>query len=282
MAQQWGSGQPGFQYPMQTGFPAQNPGQFQQGFGGGIAPQPTGFPVQGQRPPMFQQPQQTGFPGAGSFQPLQSQPTGYQPGGSGFGQQLPPPVPPVPPLPSNFGGSGFRPNPTGGSFLGAQQNNQLRAPPPPPQRNFLNSSPAFGGGLVPQQTGYPGASPGPLVPQMTGYIDPRLAMMSSSFMPANPSVPIQGGTLQFAGGLSGGQLQQSIQQYNQEQKPRITWALTKAEKKNYDQIFRAWDTQGTGYISGQMALEVFGQSGLEKNDLAKVWYVALLTNLISC
>ena len=83
---------------------------------------------------------------------------------------------------------------------------------------------------------------------------------------------MSGGSLQFAGGLSGGQLQQSIQQYNQEQqKPRMSWALNKAEKKNYDQIFRAWDIPGTGYISGQMALEVFGQSGLEKSDLAKIW-----------
>ena len=46
---------------------------------------------------------------------------------------------------------------------------------------------------------------------------------------------------------------------------------TPAEKKQYDQIFRAWDTQGTGFISGQTALEVFGQSGLDRNDLAKIW-----------
>ena len=55
----------------------------------------------------------------------------------------------------------------------------------------------------------------------------------------------------------------------------MSWALTKQEKKNYDRIFRSWDAQGTGFLSGQVALEVFGQSGLDKNDLAKIWYVYL-------
>ncbi|KAI5118090.1 hypothetical protein M0805_007740 [Coniferiporia weirii] len=274
MAQPWGTGQPGFQYPMQTGFQG-NPGQFQPGFGGGIAPQQTGFP--GQRPP-FQQPQQTGFQPLGGLQPQQTgfqpQQTGFQQGGGGYQQQ----VPPVPPLPGNFGGSGFgQANPPGG-FPGGQQQQQYRAPPPPPppQRSFLSPSPAFGGGgsaLAPQVTGFPGA--GPLVPQVTGYVDPRLQMMSSTFMPANPSMPYAGGVPQFANTQPGGSLQQSIQQYNQQSTtPRVAWALTKAEKKNYDQIFRAWDAQSTGFISGQMALEVFGQSGLDKNELAKIWALA--------
>ena len=79
------------------------------------------------------------------------------------------------------------------------------------------------------------------------------------------------------GGFS---LQQSFQQHNQQQgrntAPKIPWALSKAEKKSYDQIFRAWDTRGEGFISGQTALEVFGQSGLDKNDLAKIWCVCVI------
>lgn len=55
--------------------------------------------------------------------------------------------------------------------------------------------------------------------------------------------------------------------------PTMDWTLSIAERKNYAQIFRAWDAQDTGFITGQAALEVFGQSGLEKNDLAKIWYV---------
>ncbi|KAG8217055.1 hypothetical protein J3R82DRAFT_5048 [Butyriboletus roseoflavus] len=303
---QWG--QPGFQYPMQTGFPGQQPqqqfhpsqqlnpaAQFQQpqssfgaqpgapGLGAGfgsLAPQSTGFP--GPRPQGFQQPQQPGFPGApgigASF--LQAQPTGFPGAQSSFQQRAPPP--PVPPLPASY-----------------QQN----APPPPPpvpqqQPGFLNtnqsrlggpSAPSFGlaslvtqptgVGLLSQPTGFAGPSPAPLVPQVTGFVDPRLQMMSSSFMPVNVSAPYtSGGVPQLAplpqqqlGGLS---LQQSFQQHNQAHgrgtAPKIPWALSKAEKKQYDQIFRAWDAQGTGFISGQ----VFGQSGLDRNDLARIWTLA--------
>ncbi|KAI6037806.1 hypothetical protein EDC04DRAFT_2868580 [Pisolithus marmoratus] len=118
---------------------------------------------------------------------------------------------------------------------------------------------------------------------MTGFVDPRLQMMSSSFMPANLSAPyaaggapqLQPNPQQQFGGMS---LQQSFQQHNQQvgrgATPKIPWALSKAEKKNYDQIFRAWDVQGTGFISGQTALEVFGQSGIDRNELAKIWSLA--------
>ncbi|KAI0294656.1 hypothetical protein B0F90DRAFT_1755296 [Multifurca ochricompacta] len=265
---QWGQGQPGYQYPMQTGFPGQNPG-FPQG---GLAPQPTGFP--GQRPP-FQQPQQTGFPGVGpGFIPQQ---TGF-PGT--FQQQQRPPIPPVPPLPSQF---------------------QPQVPPPPPlppssnllaagqQNRFINSS-TFGGGsgLAPQQTGFPGQGGGlqPLIPQITGFVDPRLQMMSSTFLPANPSSPYNPmgapQLLQPQQQLGGLSLQQSFQQHNQEVKgtatPRVPWTLSKAEKKSYDQIFRAWDTPNSGFIDGNTAIEVFGQSGLDRNDLARIWTLADVDN----
>ena len=71
-------------------------------------------------------------------------------------------------------------------------------------------------------------------------------------MPANTSAPYS------AGGVA---------------RPQMSWALSKDEKKKYDQIFRAWDPQSTGFLSGQTALEVFGASGLNKNDLARIWYV---------
>jgi hypothetical protein len=116
---------------------------------------------------------------------------------------------------------------------------------------------------------------------MTGFIDPRLQMMQSTFMPVNLASPYgatgapQLAPPQLQGGLS---LQQSFQQHNQSQRgtaaPRVPWALSKAEKKNYDSIFRAWDKDGSGFISGQTALEVFGQSGLDKNDLARIWTLA--------
>lgn len=74
---------------------------------------------------------------------------------------------------------------------------------------------------------------------------------------------------------SGATLQQSIAQHNQDKRgsaqQRIPWALSKQERKQYDQIFRAWDTTGSGFLEGQKALEVFGASGLEQNDLIKIW-----------
>lgn len=270
---QWGQGQP--QFTQQAGF---NP-QMQPGFGMGIPPQPTGFP--GQRPG-FLASQPTGFPGVSGFS---SQPTGYgqqqvgfppqqtgmpqqpvqfqQPMQTGypgqFGQQRAPP--PVPPIPSQF----------------QQQQSTLQ---PSQSNRFLSPSPGpgLGGtlnpGLVPQPTGFPGG--GPLVAQPTGYaIDPRLIMMSNTFMPANPSLPYQGGVPQFQP-QTGPSLQQNFQQHNQTQRgtatPKVPWTLSKSEKKSYDQIFRAWDTAGSGFITGQTALEVFGQSGLDKNDLARIWY----------
>ena len=272
---QWNQGQPGYQYPLQTGYPGQNQTFQQQGFPqGGLAPQPTGYP--GQRPP-FQQPQQTGYPGAGAG--LLPQQTGF-PGS--FQPQQRPPIPPIPPLPSQF-----------------QQ--QVPPPPPPPplshsssllavgqQNRFAGSSPAFGSsGFTPQQTGFPGQGGGglqPLVPQVTGFVDPRLQMMSSTFLPANPAAPYNPAgapqllqPLQQLGGLS---LQQSFQQHNQEVKgtaaPAVPWTLSKGEKKSYDQIFRAWDTSNTGFIDGKTAIEVFGQSGLDKNDLARIWCALIL------
>jgi actin cytoskeleton-regulatory complex protein PAN1 len=160
----------------------------------------------------------------------------------------------------------------------------------------------------PMQTGFPGANPQfHQNPQFQQQPNPQFTFMPPNipnipapysagglpqlqpqptpqfFMPANISAPYSAAGLpqlqpppQQLGGLS---LQQSFQQHNQAQRgntaPKIPqWALSKAEKKHYDQIFRAWDPQSTGFISGQTALEVFGQSGLDKNDLARIWYMS--------
>lgn len=142
---------------------------------------------------------------------------------------------------------------------------------PRPQRPQMFPNYGFAGGM-------------PLAPQPTGFVDPRLQLMSSYLMPpsamsspftATPTgMPSMVPPQQQFGGLS---LQQSFQQHNQQTgmsaKPNLSWSLNKAEKKSYDQLFRQWDAQGTGFISGQTALEVFGQSGLDRNDLAKIWYV---------
>ncbi|KAL1691657.1 hypothetical protein GGG16DRAFT_91161 [Schizophyllum commune] len=289
---QWGQGQPGYQYPMQTGynpgmnpqFQANQPPQFQQnpqfqqpqqtGYTGGILPQQTGFPQQQQR----LAPQPTGYQGGLQAQPtgyqgaLQAQPTGYQ--GSALGHRAAPPPPPVPPIPSQFQ------NQT--SQLGVGQPNRFLNTTPlaaqPTGFPGLSAQPTGFQGLSAQPTGFQAARP--LVPQATGFVDPRLQMMSSTFMPLNPSVPYgAGGAPQLPSqSIDGSNLQQSFQQYNQEQRgtaaPKVPWALSKAEKKQYDQIFRAWDTGNTGFINGQTALEVFGQSGLSKEELGRIWALA--------
>jgi hypothetical protein len=111
-------------------------------------------------------------------------------------------------------------------------------------------------------------------------------MMSSTFLPANPAAPYNlAGAPQLQqpqqqlGGLS---LQQSFQQHNQEVKGTVAyvvpWTLSKAEKKSYDQIFRVWDASNTGFIDGKTAIEVFGQSGIDRNDLARIWTLADVDN----
>lgn len=79
----------------------------------------------------------------------------------------------------------------------------------------------------------------------------------------------------------GGQQQQPLQQTFQSliqnpsvSTPKTPWALSRQEKKDYDQIFRAWDTKGDGFLTGDMAREVFGQSGLGQEDLMKIWNLA--------
>jgi hypothetical protein len=105
-------------------------------------------------------------------------------------------------------------------------------------------------------------------------------MMTTTFMPMNASSFGPGVVPQVAPPQY--DLQQSFQQHNQVQRgtttPQMSWALTKAEKKQYNDLFRSWDAQGTGFISGQAALEVFGVSGLPKDDLARIWYVLAISS----
>lgn len=54
----------------------------------------------------------------------------------------------------------------------------------------------------------------------------------------------------------------------------VPWAVTKDEKKIYDGLFKAWDGLNRGFIGGDVAIEVMGQSGLPKSDLEKIWTLA--------
>jgi len=51
----------------------------------------------------------------------------------------------------------------------------------------------------------------------------------------------------------------------------VPWAVTKDEKKIYDEMFKAWDGFGKGFITGNQAIEIFSQSGLDRTDLERIW-----------
>ncbi|CAI4219219.1 unnamed protein product [Parascedosporium putredinis] len=101
-------------------------------------------------------------------------------------------------------------------------------------------------GMQPQQTGFPGMSN----PLATGYNGPR---------PPMPPMPTGFGQ-SLSTGLQGNAV--------------IPWAITKDEKHRYDGLFRAWDGMSKGFIAGSQAIEIFGQSGLEKPDLERIWTLA--------
>ncbi|KAI5358531.1 Putative EH domain, EF-hand domain, WH2 domain, EF-hand domain pair protein [Septoria linicola] len=198
-------------------------------------------------PPKIQQPQAQNPNNQQLLSQLTAQPTGFQvPQATGYAQQMQPqatgymsqaqgytgPRPPMPPMPTGFG-SNLSPG--------------------------ISAQPT---GLSPQQTGYPMAQP--LNAQPTGRPGqwglvnapaaglPNLQALQSQMMPQ------PGREAGFsAQGLRGN--------------ATVPWAVTKDEKKIYDDMFKAWDGFGKGYISGSQALEIFGQSGLNKQDLERIW-----------
>jgi len=193
-------------------------------------------------PPTIQHPQ----PQPSSSQLLQSQMTGFPGQQSGFLGQP----------------TGMQPQPTG---FPAIQNAQPSGysgplPPMPPMPTGIGSglSPhnGLGGMTAPlnsQPTGRPGqwglvntpASGLPNIDALQARMMPQQGREQGSFT----TVGLQGNAV-------------------------IPWAITKDEKTTYDALFRAWDGMSKGYIAGSQAIEIFGQSGLEKPDLERVWTLA--------
>ncbi|KAG9783896.1 hypothetical protein KCU88_g2967, partial [Aureobasidium melanogenum] len=170
---------------------------------------------------------------------------------------------------------------------------------------FYNQATGFQPGLQPQPTGFPGQALGMQAqptgfmnnPQPTGYSGPRppLPPMPTGF--ASSMSPQQTGALQAqptgipgqwgfvntpAGGLPNIEaLQRQLMPQSGREggyttqglsgSAKIPWAITKEEKKIYDQLFRAWDGLGRGFISGDVAIEIMGQSGLDRSDLERIW-----------
>lgn len=158
-------------------------------------------------------------------------------------------------------GTGFQPQTTGYQQPGLQQQvtGTLQTPgiqrqgtgyqlaPIQAQRTGQNSFAP----LQAQPTGKPGEWG--FVSMPTGGL-PGLNAMQQHFLPSSqlPSNNLQN--------QMGGQL-----------KDNVGWAITKQEKQIYDGIFIAWDTGRKGYIEGDVAISIFGKSGLSRPDLETVW-----------
>ena len=171
----------------------------------------------------------------------------------------------IPPQPTGFGNqqTGFASQPTG--FQQQQTGFQQSAPgtgyqgPRPPMPPMPTD---YGSSLSPAQTGI--QQPMPLNAQPTGRPGqwglvnapasglPNIDALQQRMM---PQAGREGGFT--TAGLSGS--------------ATVPWAVTKDEKKIYDQLFKAWDGFNKGFIGGDVAIEVMGQSGLPKVDLEKVW-----------
>ncbi|KAH0541913.1 hypothetical protein FGG08_003633 [Glutinoglossum americanum] len=210
-------------------------------------------------PPAPQQPKPQ-QPNNQLLEAIASTPTGYQPPGVQSSQSQFPPQSAgfrlgstsLPPHPTGFAPQppGFlQPNPQATGYSGP-------TPPMPPMPTGMGlGSSSIGTGLLPlnaQPTGRPGHW-GLVNAPASGL--PNIDALQQRMM---PQAGREGGYT--TAGLSGN--------------ATIPWAVTKVEKKMYDEIFRAWDGLNKGFVGGDVAIEVFGQSGLDRPDLERIWTLA--------
>ncbi|KAJ5628284.1 hypothetical protein N7490_010512 [Penicillium lividum] len=197
-------------------------------------------------PPIVQQPQPQQPSNAALLTQLTAQPTGFFPQQTGMQQ----------PQQTGFQNqsqflqpqqTGFMTNPQATGYSGP------RPPMPPMPTGFAsNLSPAQTGGLTAQPTGIPG---------QWGFINtpaqglPNIEAMKQQLMPQP--------------GREGG-----FNMSNLSGNATVAWAITKEEKKIYDDLFRAWDGMHKGFIGGETAIEIMGQSGLNRKDLERIWTLA--------
>lgn len=198
-------------------------------------------------PPIVQQPQPQQASNTQLLNQLTAQPTGFFPQQTGMQQPQPTGFPGQ--AQSNF----LQPQPTG--LMANPQATGYSGPRPPmppmPTGFASNLSPAQTG-LTAQPTGIPG---------QWGFINtpaqglPNIEAMKQQLMPQ----PGREGGFNMAN-LSGN--------------ATVAWAITKEEKKIYDDLFRAWDGMRKGFIGGETAIEIMGQSGLNRKDLERIWTLA--------
>ncbi|TKA75569.1 Actin cytoskeleton-regulatory complex protein pan1, partial [Cryomyces minteri] len=186
--------------------------------------------------PTIQQPQ----PQVSSSQllsQLTAQPTSFQPQMTGF--QLQP--------------TGLTPQQTG--FQGMPQATGYSGPRPP----MPPMPTGFGQGLQPQPTGYAPLNAQPTGrPGQWGLVNAPASGLPNISALQQQMMPQPGRESGFTTrGLSGN--------------ATVPWAVTKDEKRIYDDLFKAWDGFGKGFVTGDQAIEIFSQSGLDKGDLERIW-----------
>jgi actin cytoskeleton-regulatory complex protein PAN1 len=184
---------------------------------------------------------------------LTSQPTGFYNQATGFQPGLQPQATGFPPQQQGFQSqpqmqpqqTGFQTNPQATGYSGPR-------PPMPPMPTGFQSSPQPTGPLQAQPTGIPGQW-GFVNAPSTGL--PNIDALKNRLM---PQAGREGGfTTQ---GLAGS--------------AKVPWAITKDEKRIYDELFKAWDGFNRGHITGDVAIELMGQSGLDRSDLETIWNLA--------
>ncbi|KAK5092482.1 actin organization and endocytosis protein [Exophiala xenobiotica] len=146
--------------------------------------------------------------------------------------------------------TGFMQNPQATGFSGPR-------PPMPPMPTGMQ------GGLSPSQTGMQSLQAQPTgIPGQWGFVNapstglPNIEAMRNQLMPQSGR---EAGSFTTQG-LSGS--------------AKIPWAITKDEKRIYDDLFRAWDGLHRGFVTGDTAIEIMGQSGLGQKDLEAIWTLA--------
>ncbi|ODQ55238.1 hypothetical protein SAICODRAFT_76040 [Saitoella complicata NRRL Y-17804] len=168
--------------------------------------------------------------------------------------------------------SNLNPQPTGFQLQSSSLLSQPTGFAQPIAQPQLGSQPIgfLGSNLAPQPTGFQSQTTGmaPLQSQPTGrpgqwgYINGPAGGLAGMDMLSSRLMPQQG--------LDAGSFTTAGLQGN----ATIPWSVTKDEKKIYDNIFNAWDGMNRGFISGETAIEVFGQSGLPREDLERIWTLA--------
>ncbi|CAK7897053.1 actin cytoskeleton-regulatory complex protein Pan1p [[Candida] anglica] len=264
-----------------------------------LAPQATGYNPQssGNAPPTSFQPQQTGFQPQMTGYQSQPPPTGFQPQPTGFQSSFGT----TPALTSQRTGGGslipLQPQQTAG-LVPAQKTGPLQPQSTGYQPPPLLSSQRTGNGFQNQQAPIASQKTGPLTQQATGFqpqptgFQPQLTGAPAPLQSQPTGRPGEWGFVSMpTGGIPGlnaiqnhflpsaqlpsSQLQDAM---GGALKTNVTWAITKQEKQIYDGIFGAWDTNKKGAISGDVAIGIFGKSGLGRPDLETIWNLADANN----